>query len=224
MKLTIRDSDSWEPRRYHGLKGKRQWKVTDTGIVWRGPDKLEAPARTPGEPKTMERIWDQYGHHIREWSSAFGVPAHLVAALIGQESGGRPKAEKHEAHVKDWSFGLTQVLTNTASGVGIRTSLLPRIDLKPLPEGGDIDEWRLMLNDVETNIGYGTFILKYHSELHDLNYDPILTYAAYNAGSPRAPKAGEDNVWGIHAAARGKVLTYFARWYGDACYVMGYCA
>lgn len=54
----------------------------------------------------------------REAAQRHAIPASLILAVCGQESGFRPTAYRPEPQIKDASYGLMQLLGKTARGLG----------------------------------------------------------------------------------------------------------
>lgn len=235
MSFSVQDCDVWDVRRYHRASFgppaepraddalKRAWKLTDEGVLVENED---TERHTKGEPKTLRRIVDTFGDAIAEASELTGVPKQLIAAVIATESYGKPDAERYEAHLNDWSIGLMQTLTGTAHALALQAPAKLQVEgLKaylPIPKGGSIDDWRILLGKPEVSIGLGAHYLARNNERWQLEFDPIFVYATFNAGSPQPPGA-VGNEWGIHGAANGGVFDFFAAWYGDACAVYGVC-
>ena len=198
----------------HGVAGlPRRWMVTNDGIVVVGEDR---PRRTPGKPATLTRIFAKYGPLIGEAADATGLSMRLIAAVIATESRGLETAERYEKGPDDWSFGLMQTLTNTAWFVSNLVSLEGRFP-KPVPKGGDVNEWRKLLFNPRTSIILGSRYLREHSEEYGTK-DPVVLYAAYNAGG--AYKAA-NRQWGLLSYGPpdrpDQALDNFTAWYGDAC-------
>src|SRR5205823_4883871 len=109
VKAAILDEDGW--RRVEG--GATRWKLTDTGVLVDGET---APRRTKGEPVTCRRIVATFADAIDQAlvTTANGVSKRMLVGTIAIESGGRPKAERFEPALHDYSIGLTQTLTATA--------------------------------------------------------------------------------------------------------------
>jgi len=231
--IPVLDKGPWEPRRWHCIhdgprEAKITWRQTDEGIEVRGK---EGVMRTKGEPTTLTRIVDSYGELIAEACNLTNVPAQLVAGMIAAESMGKPDAERVEAQISDASIGLTQTLTATAYNLAEHAppelELEPIGQLKPLPRGGDLTAWRNRLQDPQNAIRLGAYYFRVANDQDDLRFDPVLCYAAYNAGSVRKNLL---HPWGVHYY-RAKLpdgrwadaMDNFCRWYGDACAVYGYC-
>jgi len=117
------------------------------------------------------------------------IPPELIYAVIQIESSGNPLAQRYEAHIRDTSYGLMQILTSTARELSEEYSDLPRLDLD---SDGIItsEEIKTVLLDPEKNVQYGTRMLE---KLYGV-YDSLeLAVAAYNAG-PNTP----GNAWTQH--------------------------
>ncbi len=225
-------SVEWDVDRYHGVAGKkRRWRLTESGIEIQGAGYPTSRA----QPHLAQTVCTDHETPIRRTLESFGLKladvkedpkalryACLLAATICTESAGNPKAERNEAHLKDRSFGLTQMLTNTAWNVGRQVGWpieVPRgarrwaLPVKPLPRGGTVDEWRRFLCEP-----YHACLLA--MTLHRLNDgrfacqgDPIMLSASYNAGHPR--KSSKDHTWGL--VATKSHLSGFAQYFNDSC-------
>lgn len=210
-----------------GLRGPGgAWRLTSLGIERMGGGVF----RTRGEPVTLRRIKEVHGERIEQASIAFDrmIPEPLLAAVIATESGGKDNAFRDEGW--DCSPGIMQTLTRTAkameSVMESRASAVG-VELRPLPDRyvqtNDRDEelisfWKIALWDHDTSLFAGAAtIYRIMSKLPQP--DPILIYAAYNAGDIYV---NEEKLFGLHHF--GDALEHFAEWYGDACDVWGYCA
>lgn len=107
-----------------------------------------------------------YDNIIEKYSKMYNVPFPLIKAIITRESNFNPKSYRFESHRNDASYGLIQILYQTAKGLGYTGT----------PEG---------LYDVDTNVKYGTLylsaLLKHYKNLPDV-------IASYNMGYPRKAK------------------------------------
>lgn len=102
---------------------------------------------------------DRWLADITEIANRHGVPVPMVLAIIAVESQFNPNAFRQEA--QDASYGLMQILTGTAHGVGF---------------SGEPTE----LLDPVTNLEYGT---AYLAEQWDrAGGDPAAAASAYNGG------------------------------------------
>lgn len=119
-------------------------------------------------------VWDRYGELIRNSAQEYGLDPNLIFATIMVESGGNTYAVRQEPRIDDASYGLGQLLYNTARGIGYRGT----------PEG---------LFDPAVNID---LIAKYHKRNYDHYKDlnPTELTVAYNTGSPyKRPTIGHLN-------------------------------
>jgi soluble lytic murein transglycosylase-like protein len=141
------------------------------------------PIKPPtSESAKAELIRSQYGQIIRAKAAEYNIEESLIFATIMIESGGNPRAIRHEPRINDASYGLGQILYRTAQGIGY----------KGTPEG---------LYDPETNID---LIARYHRRNLDhyghLTAQQLTT--AYNTGSPyKKPYPGhitKFNKWYNH--------------------------
>lgn len=213
----------WRPEDPHGVRGhKRRWWSNAEGVWVVGET---APRRTKGQPVTLTKIVAKYGAHISEASSRTGVPEPLLAGMVATEAGLNEKAERYEKHLNDWSIGAAQTLTETAWAMALRLNI--RQPDRPVPRGGDVDEWRRFLSDPRTSILLGAMLLAYNDERFGLQWDPVLSYAGYNAGSPIVRPA---KPWGLahytfdrdgDGVPEYDAIDTFVAWYGDACAVYG---
>lgn len=134
----------------------------------------KTPRSKTTERERAERIWSEYGQLIRESGAKYDIDPNLIFATIMIESGGNPRAIRHEPRIKDASYGLGQILYGTARGLGYRGTA----------EG---------LYDPATNID---LIARYHrrnlTTYGHLTAQQLTT--AYNTGSPyKKPLAGHLN-------------------------------
>lgn len=212
------DPSPWVADDWHGIPGALITYAVYKGVVVRGED---SPRRTKGQPVTLRKIDQAYHAIIEEAHELTGVARPLIAATIATESGLNAEAERYEKHLKDWSFGVMQTLTETAFALCPRVGLTPPD--KPVPRGGDADKWRAFLFDPRNSILIGVAFLDYQDDRFAMLGDPVLSYAAYNAGSPRV---NLDRPWGVHyfrhesdSGAVYDAMNTFVAWYGDACVV-----
>jgi hypothetical protein len=200
----------WGPYKYHCVDSNSPVKVwaliPGIGIQIRGEQSVR---RTPGKPLTLSRI-------IGEYDSAcegFFDPA-LLFAVIANESRGQEVCSRYEVRINDWSFGLGQLLTNTAYGL-IKGAGLKPPDLS-VPQGGDVVKWKNWLCQAKNNLPLIKMYLANLNRKFSLKGDPILIYASYNAGSPRP---SSTSPWGL--VHHGPALDHIAAFYGDACSLLG---
>jgi len=213
----------WALEEWHSAElthGEHAWRVARSGIYVR--DEGGLPRRTRGEPVTVTKILRAYGDAIEEAADLTGVPTRTILAMLATESGTNPKAERFEKHLNDWSFGAAQTLTATAHAMARRLHITSPPKAYPSDVSTEL-AWRSFLFEPRNSILIGVSYIAYNDERWGLLDDPVLAYAAYNAGSPR-PSA--TNPWGV-AYYRKKTsqgtydaLDTFAAWYGDACAVL----
>ncbi len=184
--------DLVKPHKY--IQTGVSWALTVEGISVEG-----APAsRTGGEPKTVTRIWDNFGPQCADAARIHGVPVELIIATIATESGGNPDARRKEPQIKDESVGLMQTLVGTA-----------RQELER--PGLTADD----LRDPATSIAAGTvYIANRRRKTH---FDPPLVAASYNAGDLYKEDLS-GNRWRLrcYPSGTGRHIDNFAAWFGDA--------
>ena len=129
----------------------------------------------------------QFYETVRTYKSAFfpHIPISLVFGIMEQESSFNPDAYRYEAHIKDASYGLMQILHSTAKWMGYAGE----------PEG---------LYDPLTNIYYGMKYLSYLMGQFPGNQEGYIM--AYNIGPAGYRKGRRNN----HYYSR--VTTYAAKW------------
>ena len=110
-----------------------------------------------------------YREYVERYSAMYGVPEHIVYAVIKVESKFVSNAVSHAGAV-----GLMQITPDT-------------FDWLMLRQKEEMDTG--MLYDPETNIKYGTYLL---SRYYDRYGDWKLVFAAYNGGPGNLDKWLED--------------------------------
>ena len=198
------------------------------GIMLLGGTTVE---RTIGEPVSARRVLDAAPVEkiAREVSNWFGdvngymsTLSPLLLATVLTESRGNVKAERYEAHLDDFSFGPCQILTKTATQVHANLKV-HGITLPDPPAAKRWIEWREYLNNYERSL---LLCAGYHCMNNtdfECKCDPVLLYAAYNAGSPRPSRSLP---WGLvyydrdGAGPQAGALDHFVDWFGDACFVL----
>lgn len=169
------------------------WALTTDGIAVDGA----LAQGTPGEPKTVARIWSRYGDLCAASAKRYGVPVELIVATIAAESGGDPNARRAEPRINDESVGLMQTLVGTArQALGNRTL-----------DGDD-------LLRPEISIEAGTAYIAQQRGLS--HFDPPLVAAAYNAGSLRRD-ASPGNRWKLlcYPTGTGRHIENWVAFFGD---------
>ncbi len=181
--------------------GNCRWRLTVEGI---GIDGAPA-AGSAGAPATIQRIWDNFGTSIANWSTRLGVPAELILATVATESGGDPNAIRFEPHYRSdettpnqVSPGLMQTLISTAR----ETLANPAID-------------RAWLLCPDNAIQAGTAcILKAFGAT---GFDPPVVACCYNAGSV-VENDSTANRWRMRQfpIGTGQHADRFVMWFNDA--------
>ncbi|TBE07065.1 transglycosylase SLT domain-containing protein [Rhizobium ruizarguesonis] len=179
--------------------GSVTWSLTAAGISIEGA----SAQGTMGEPKTVRKIWSEFGTLCADASKRYGVPVELIVATIATESSGDPNARRQEPQINDESVGLMQTLVATARSATGRPSL----------RGDD-------LLDPRTSIEAGTAYIA--SQRGSTHFDPPLVAAAYNAGSLRLD-SGSANRWKLRCfpIGTGTHIDRYVSWFGDAMRVSG---
>lgn len=184
-------------REFHrfGEKGAR-WRCDSLGLEIEG----EGFQRTPGEPRTIARIWDQWSDPIQKWAWTLGVPIELILATVATESHASldPKQDRKEpGYISDEatpdrvSIGLCHPLISTARGVtGFAVG-------------------RAWLSVPRNNLMVASLVLR--DDARATAFDPVLAASKYNAGSLRA---SDKNRFGLRS--HGTHLDRFTKFFGDA--------
>ena len=230
---------------------KHWWAQMVQGIYLLGDD---LPLRTRGKPTTIERVMKNLGDLVHaavdvhglvlwepsdvglavdgavyDWNAARMKDLEiLVVAVLANENGGKLRGDRYEPHINDWSFGPAQFLTSTAQQTAktyqINTSGLPPQTMRQNDSALNKRLWKAYLEDPSTAAQLEVCYLCHLSKQFDLKGDPVLTYASYNAGSPRPSR--RRTPWVLVAYDKDGLgplpgaLDHFAKWYGDACAVM----
>ena len=158
--------------------------------------------------------WSEFETLIRDAAHATGVDMRTIIACICTESGGKYNAERYEPHLNDRSMGLMQTLTLTARHVGgllgyptetpagdelaesylMPKNSLPHSGYSSTLHGGSVGPWRRFLYEPRNSILIGAATLGELDKRYDLDGDPVLLAASYNAGGPYVDAA---NPWGL---------------------------
>lgn len=184
----------------HNIFDGISWSVSKEGISIEG----NAPEDTGGEPKTVERIWKDYGDSITHWSEKFGVPAELIVATICTETRGDPAAIREEpGYISDTttpnkvSPGIMQTLISTAQDI--------------LGDNSINRDWLL---NADNGIRAGTAYIA--SQWKKTDFDPPKVACAYNAGGIYKNE-GENNRWKMrqYPINSSEHADRFVKWYND---------
>lgn len=193
---------------WHRYQNSVRWRLTDKGVEVRGSG-LE---RTPGEPLTITKIWEEHGDDINLASQEFGVPAVLILATTATESGGRTRAVREEPrYVSDEetphqvSSGMMQTLISTAR--------------EALNDPSITREWLFTpLNSLRAGTAY------IGHQKGSTEHDPPKVAAAYNAGGVyhRPQDSVRANRWQMrqYPLGTGEHVDRFVRWFNDAVAVL----
>jgi hypothetical protein len=114
------------------------------------------------------------------------LPKEFIDAVITAESGGNPNAKRYEPRIDDTSYGLMQILTQTARGLDRKYTDIPTLDLNSDGNTTNEEVKQALLNP-EINLSYGKRFLAENLEMYGTLE---LAAAAYNAG-PKAPTNAE---------------------------------
>ena len=191
---------------WHNHNGGKEWRKGSGGIEV----KEDGYPRTPGEPISVQNLWEDFGDALKQASWEFEVPVDIVAAMIPVESERKenyhfdPESlRKEPGYVSDQetphliSPGLMQTLISTAKHTADRHNILhpDRVD-------------RELLFDPFYSIMIGT---AYISDLIDrYSADPVLMCAAYNAGGVYR----SSNEWGLRVYSPSRIDRYI-QWFND---------
>jgi hypothetical protein len=188
----------------HRFEDGIHWQLTRDGIL---VGSETAPRGTGGPPRTVRRIWEEFGTHIAAAAKEFDVPVELIVSTIATESRGNPTAERAEPGFISYeetphrvSLGLTQTLISTA-----RQALKDKsIDAEAL-------------RDPETSIRAGTAYIAQQGKVTD--FDPPKVACAYNAGN-LFHQTGASNRWRMRQfpIGTGAHADRFVAWFND-CFI-----
>jgi peptidoglycan L-alanyl-D-glutamate endopeptidase CwlK len=197
--------------------GGQPWRVDERGVYLRnGTD--GAPLRSPGTPRTCSAVVAAFGPAIARAAAKHGVPPELLIMTIATETGifsaegfTGPKTFRWEAHIKDYSAGPMQILSETArrtsaaAGLGYSPDSFPSLDREP-----SRPPKKLALYEGDIALDVGAALIR--QIIKEVGTNPLLVAASYNAGSLRP---SSNNLWRIRCF--GDHLDRAAMWYGDAC-------
>lgn len=164
---------------WHSRFGGHAWKITASGIAIKG----EGHPRSPGEPRSIQYLWEDFGDDILYASNEMQVAADTLSAMVCIEAGRQedslrfdPTATREEpGYVSDTqtphlvSPGLMQTLLSTAQHMAKTYHLV---------DPDEVD--REFLQDPGYSLLMGAAYL--HHLMDRYGPDPMLLSAAYNAG------------------------------------------
>ena len=182
-----------------------RWRLTDNGIDIEG----SGIERTPGNPVTVTRIWDEYYQEINDWADFYNVPCCIIIATIATESRGNHLAVREEPGYRSDSLtphqvspGLMQTLISTA-----RETL----------NDNSIDRSFLLVPS--NSIKAGTSYIADQRSRTAL--DPPKVSCAYNAGGVYENRS-RRNRWRMRQFPIGSSehCDRFVKWFNDAVFVL----
>ncbi len=188
----------------HAFKNGVSWCLTPQGILI---DNETTPRGSGGEPKTIAKVWSQFGSALTHWSNQLNVPVELIIATICTESSGNPNALRKEPGFIDEvrtphriSPGLMQTLISTA-----RAAL----------NKDDIDQAWLL--NPSNSIQAGTAYIA--GQWQQTQYDPPKVACAYNAGGIYLNDSSR-NRWKMRQYPIGTAehADRYATWFND-CFI-----
>lgn len=188
----------------HAFGNSVAWRLQRNGIEIGGN-----PVETyGGEPRTVRRIWEQYGDAIKLASKTYGVPAELIIADIATESGGDPNSVREEpGYISDSespnkvSVGLTQLLIVTARRI-MKDNSISR-------------QW--LLNPKNAIMAGAAYMA---TQMKITQFDPPKVAAAKNVGGIYS-NDGASNQWNMrmYPINSGQHADRFVRWFNEAMLV-----
>lgn len=223
---------------WHRRFGGREWRY-DAGGVYLRDDGGQAPERTPGEPVTAAAICDAFGPVLVAVSNRWQVPPELLVTIVATEAGayrtvgftgpltfrwepGAKVRDVEPSYRGDYSFGPMQTLAGTAREISCWAELeldafetFPALRQQPNLAPPSLPGYR---PEISLAIG-AAYVARARGRTGD---DPILVSANYNAGGlydASNPRSRLHNAW--HLRSYGNHLDRAARWFGDACAVVG---
>lgn len=200
---------------HNPMKGGTRWRLTTEGIEVEGKGIL----RSPGEPVSMLRLWEDYGEYICAAGYELGAPVDVIAAMIPIEAvrikgslSFDPYSNRFEpGYINDEqtphrrSPGLMQTLISTAAQME-----------KLYGVTGGREVTTELLFDPYYSIMLGTAYL--HHKAKRYGWDPPLLCGAYNAGG--VYKSGE-NEFKIRTYGPQRMPSYI-KWFNDFHAALGF--
>lgn len=188
----------------HAYQNSVAWRLSEHGLLL---DNDNTPQGSGGEPKTVARVWSQYGSPLAHWSTELKVPVELIIATICTESSGNQNAVREEPGFIDEartphriSPGLMQTLISTA-----RAAL-----------NNDAIDKAWLLNP-SNSIQAGTAYIAGQWKL--THFDPPKVACAYNAGGIYHNDSAR-NRWKMRQYPIGSAehADRFTKWFND-CFI-----
>lgn len=182
-----------------------RWRLTQAGVDIEG----SGVERTPGQPVTITRIWEDYSSPVNLWAEHFNVPCAIILVTIATESEGNANAIRREpGYISDTatphliSSGLMQTLLSTARGA-LHDSSINR-------------DWLL---NPRNSIQAGTAYIA--DQRARTLLDPPKAACAYNAGGIYENR-NANNRWRMRQFPIGtsEHCDRFIKWFNDAVFVL----
>lgn len=191
---------------WHNPKDGKEWRKQPKGLEV----KEEGFPRTPGEPVSVQYLWEDHGDELKQASWEFDVPVDIVVAMIPIEANRKdnnrfdPESLREEpGYISDEktphlvSPGIMQTLISTARRTADKHDIIA-------PEEVD----RELLFDPFYSIMIGTAYIADLIERY--GPDPVLINAAYNAGGVYR----SNNKWGLRVYHPERIDRYI-KWFND---------
>lgn len=156
---------------------------------------------TPSQQAALDIVNDVNENHFDGW-----FLASSVMTVIQIESNFIPSARRYEPRIHDASYGLMQLLSKTAKGIGYNGPVYP-----DMPSPSDTAHHSGTLYDPAINIFYGmTYLRNGWDYLHKYTMaaQPTLAvwFAGYNEGYGAAARGRPDPLYS------DKAITVFETW------------
>lgn len=137
------------------------------------------PSAAPATPSPSPTASPSLTPLIVSTARKYGFKPQLFQAIVQTESSGNPQAYRFEPKLNDASYGLGQILGNTAKELGLQ---------------GDPTQ----LYNPTTSLDYvGKYLQHKMQQFPDANFnDPLTVYRIYNTGNPNGTFApGAEDVF-----------------------------
>jgi len=115
-----------------------------------------ASTNQPSDLSKAQDAWSKYGNMIVSIARKYSLDPRVIFATIMTESEGDERAYRYEAHIDDASYGLGQILYQTAVGLGfqgkpedlynpvVNIDLVAKYYKKTLEENGNVSVEQLV--------------------------------------------------------------------------------
>ena len=111
--VQLLNNDGWRT-----AGGTVMWKADDKGLWTKQLNGLVKRSRSMVLTDLAAKLFETHQEDILNAEAMLGVAAPLMLTTMVAESGGQANAERYEAHLADYSIGVCQTLTATASALG----------------------------------------------------------------------------------------------------------